>query len=168
MRSGPIPLGCCPLLSELGSKSNSIWVPYTAYRRVLKISLAEISISGFEPVVKPCRQMFGYLLFPWPTQVSGRLIQKLVFENCFRTTHSSGYQFTIDRDRLWSKNLDETENPVCKGINLGVNFNYDWEQEKVTHSTSILNFLLVHLLDRWSPITYRYSDKVQSCLYANS
>ena len=75
--------------------------------------------------------MYDYLLFPWPTQVSGRLIQKLVSENCFRTTHSSGYQFTIDRDRLWSKNLDETENPVCKGINLGVNFDYDWEQVQV-------------------------------------
>ena len=41
----------------------------------------------------------------------------------------AGYQYTINQDRLYSKNLEETESPVCKGIHLDSNWDYEWDKE---------------------------------------
>ena len=41
-----------------------------------------------------------------------------------------GYEYSFTTDRLWSKNRSPTSNPICAGVNLEENFNYNWCQDQ--------------------------------------
>ena len=41
-----------------------------------------------------------------------------------------GYDYTINQDRLYQKNMQKNDDSICRGVHLDSNFDYQWDQER--------------------------------------